>query len=114
MDPSTEASGTPEPEDERRSRERAGEAVETADPAEGLRGELFMGLDRLAFALEMEAAEAVEAGDEEEALRIEHQRLGVRLAQRFVAGVYADEVDPRIWNAGDAYDRRTASRPLSE
>lgn len=77
------------------------------DPAEELRGELFTGLDRLAFALEMEAADAVAAGDEETAVRLEDQRLGVRLAQRLVVGVHADEVDPRIERTRGAYDRRT-------
>ncbi|MFW5947213.1 MAG: hypothetical protein ACOCUW_01865 [Gemmatimonadota bacterium] len=90
-DPTTETAGTATP-----------------DPAEDTRGRLFTGLDRLAFALEMEAAEAVEAGDEAAATRLEDQRLGVRMAQRFVAGVYADEVDPRIERTRSAYDRRTA------
>lgn len=82
----------------------AGEAG--GDPARELRGDLFTGLDRLAFALEMEAAEAVEGGDHEAAVRLEDQRLGVRLAQRFVAGVHADEVNPRVERTRAAFDRR--------
>jgi hypothetical protein len=81
--------------------------LESTDPAEVLRGELFVGLDRLAFALELEAAEAVDAGDHGAAIRLEDQRLGVRLAQRLVAGVHADEVNPRIERSRSAYDRRT-------
>lgn len=77
------------------------------EPTEELRGELFSALDRLAFALELEAAEAVEAGDEELAVRLEDQRLGVRLAQRYVTGVSADEVGPRIEKTRAEYDRRT-------
>ena len=77
------------------------------EPAEKLRGELFVGLDRLAFALELEAAAAVAAGDDEAAVRIEERRLGVRLAQRYVAGVHADEVDGRIRASRQAYDDRT-------
>lgn len=93
--------------EERRSRQRAAAALETDDPAERLRGELFTGLDRLAFALEWEAAQAVERGDEDAAARLEDQRLGVRLAQRYVAGVHADEVDLRIDATREAYDLRT-------
>lgn len=74
---------------------------------EELRGELFTDLDRLAFALELEAAEAVEAGDEDRALRLENHRLGVRLAQRLVSGVHAYEVEPRVARAARAYDDRT-------
>lgn len=78
------------------------------EAAERLRGQLFTDLDRLAFALEMEAADAVQAGDEETAARIEDRRLGVRLAQRLVAGVHADEVNLRIDRTRDDYDLRTA------
>jgi hypothetical protein len=79
--------------------------------AEALRGDLFTGLDRLAFALELEAADAVQAGDEAAAARLEDQRLGVRLAQRLVAGVHADEVDLRIERIRHAYDVRTGGAP---
>lgn len=78
------------------------------DPAERLRGELFTGLDRLAFAIELEVAAAVDAGDGEKAVRLEERRLGVRLAQRYIAGVHADEVDGRIAGSRQAYDARTA------
>jgi hypothetical protein len=79
-----------------------GEAVEAMD----VRGRLFTDLDRLAFALEMEAAEHLEQGRTGEYLRAQERRLGVRLAQRLVSGVPADEVDRRIWAWGEAYDRR--------
>lgn len=68
------------------------EAVEAAD----LRGRIFNDLDLLAFALEMEAARLVEEGREDEATRRQERRLGVRLAQRLVAGVWADEVNLRV------------------
>ena len=96
-----------EPEEERQARQRAAAALESEDPAESLRGDLFTGLDRLAFALEWEAAEAVRLGDEATAARLEDQRLGVRLAQRYVAGVHADEVDLRIDATRGEYDART-------
>ena len=82
------------------------------DSAEDLRGRLFSDLDRLAFALELEAARAVESGDDASAIRLEDQRLGVRLAQRLVAGVHADEVDPRIEAVRAEYDRRTGGPAL--
>jgi hypothetical protein len=71
-----------------------------------LRGRLFTDLDRLAFALEMEAADHLEHGRAGEYLRAQERRLGVRLAQRLVSGVPADEVDRRMWKWGEAYDRR--------
>ena len=96
-----------EPPEEREARSRAAAALETDDPAESLRGHLFTGLDRLAFALEWEAAEAVARGDEAAATRLEDRRLGVRLAQRYVTGVHADEVDLRIDATRREYDART-------
>ena len=86
---------------------RAAAALSTEDPAEALRGELFTGLDRLAFALELEAAEAVRQGREAEAARLEDRRLGVRLSQRLVAGVHADEVNLRLQETRAEYDQRT-------
>jgi hypothetical protein len=74
--------------------------------ARELRGNIFTDLDRLAFALEMEAAELIEQGAEEEARCRQELRLGVRLAQRLVAGVWADEVNPRLSRYADAYDAR--------
>lgn len=71
-----------------------------------LRGDLFTDLDRLAFALEIEASELVEQDREREAETRQHIRLGVRLAQRLVAGVWADEVNSRIERAAPAYDAR--------
>ena len=96
-----------EPQEEREAHTRGAAVLETDDPAESLRGQLFTGLDRLAFALEWEAAEAVARGDEGAAARLEDRRLGVRLAQRYVAGVHADEVDLRIDATRREYDVRT-------
>lgn len=79
---------------------------EEAAEASELRGNLFTDLDRLAFALEMEAAELLESGDEGGAARQQCVRLGVRLAQRLVAGVWADEVNLRIRRFADEYDER--------
>lgn len=78
------------------------EAPEETD----LRGRVFTDLDRLAFALEMEAAEHLDHGREGDYLRAQERRLGVRLAQRLVSGVPADEVDRRIWKWSEQYDRR--------
>lgn len=108
----TESRGEPlegDTAEERGTRVRMAAALDTDDPVERLRGELFTGLDRLAFALEWEAAQAVEGGDEAAAARLEDQRLGVRLAQRYVAGVHADEVDLRIEATRAEYDVRTGA-----
>lgn len=72
-----------------------------APEAAALRGRIFTDLDRLAFALEMEAALLLAEGREAQAGRVQEQRLGVRLAQRLVAGVWADEVNGRLerWSA---------------
>ncbi len=78
------------------------EAPEAAD----LRGRIFTDLDRLAFALEMEAAALLEQGRETEAARVQEQRLGVRLGQRLAAGVWADEVDGRLQRWAAEYDAR--------
>lgn len=80
----------------------ATDAVQDMD----LRGRIFTDLDRLAFALEMEAAEHLERGRAGEYLRTQERRLGVRLAQRLVSGVPADEVNGRMerWEGG--YDTR--------
>ena len=77
-----------------------------AQEAAELRGRIFTDLDRLAFALEMEAAQQLEADRETDAHRTLGVRLGVRLAQRLVASVYADEVDPRIVRWAEEYDAR--------
>ena len=74
--------------------------------AQSLRGKVFTDLDRLAFAIEMEAAELLDEGRAEEAEIRQQMRLGVRLAQRLVAGVWADEVDTRIQRWAKAYDAR--------
>ncbi|HEX6747093.1 MAG TPA: hypothetical protein VF092_07320 [Longimicrobium sp.] len=81
--------------------------AEAAEAAE-LRGRIFTDLDRLAFALEMEAAALLELGREAEAGRVQEQRLGVRLAQRLVAGVWADEVNGRLQRWAAEYDARLA------
>lgn len=101
-----QAAGFAEQDGQKEERESAAVDRRTP-PSEELRGELYTGLDILAFALEMEAAEAVERGDDREAVRLEDRRLGVRLAQRFVSGVHADEVHPRVERFREAYARRT-------
>jgi hypothetical protein len=68
-----------------------------------LRAALFQELDLLAYALEMEAAEALAGGAEELALRTQQTRLGVRLAQRLVSGVASPEVDRRLNARRPAY-----------
>ena len=73
-----------------------------------LRGRIFTDLDLLAFALEMEAAEHLEHGRAGEYLRAQERRLGVRLAQRLVAGVWAGEVEGRLQRWASAYDARLA------
>jgi hypothetical protein len=80
-------------------------------PARELRGELFTELDRLAFALEMEAAERLEAGRDADAERLQQQRLGVRLAQRVVAGIWADEAHLRVRRWAREYDARLEGGP---
>lgn len=79
---------------------------EEAPEAAKLRGNIFTDLDRLAFALEMEAAHFLDSGHPEEAKQRQSLRLGVRLAQRLVTGVYADEVNLRIQEWSQAYDSR--------
>jgi hypothetical protein len=71
-----------------------------------LRGRIFTDLDRLAFALEMEAARLLDDGREAESQRMQEQRLGVRLAQRLVSGVWADEVHRPMTRWADEYDAR--------
>jgi hypothetical protein len=71
-----------------------------------LRGRIFTDLDRLAFALELEASEHLEHGRAGDYLRLQERRLGVRLAQRLVSGVPADEVNARIERSAEGYDRR--------
>jgi hypothetical protein len=79
-----------------------------AAEAAALRGRIFTDLDRLAFALEMEVAELLDGGLAEKAARVQEQRLGVRLAQRLVAGVWADEVNLRLQRWSAEYDARLA------
>jgi hypothetical protein len=71
-----------------------------------LRGRIFTDLDRLAFALEMEAAEHLDGGRPGDYLRTQERRLGVRLAQRLVSGVPADEVNGRMDRWAHGYDAR--------
>ena len=75
-------------------------------PLRDLRGRLFEELDRLAFALELEAAAFLREGREAAAVRRQELRLGVRLAQRLVAGVHAEEVHGRLTSCADAYEAR--------
>ena len=79
-----------------------------APEAATLRGRIFTDLDRLAFALEMEATELVRAGRDNDAAERQAQRLGVRLAQRLVSGVWADEVNLRLKEWAADYDARLA------
>lgn len=71
-------------------------APEPGDRERQLRGCLYQELDLLAYALEMEAAEALERGEEAEAARTQQTRLGIRLAQRLVGAVPSPEVDRRL------------------
>ena len=71
-----------------------------------LRRNLFTDLDRLAFALEMEVAQLVEVSRVDDARQRQALRLGVRLAQRLVAGVWADEVNLRMQTWDGEYDSR--------
>lgn len=77
--------------------------VDTDEIETRVRGHLYQELDVLAFALELEASEALEAGREEEAVRAQRTRLGVRLAQRLVGGVPAPEVDERLDRRREQY-----------
>lgn len=79
---------------------------EESPEAARLRGDIFTDLDRLAFALETEASELVEEDRVSEAEIRQHIRLGVRLAQRLVAGVWADEVNGRIVRVAADYEAR--------
>lgn len=108
----SEGDGRPENGDGRGSAGRA-RADEDGDPsppapqdAEALRGHLYTELDLLSFALEMEAAERLHEGDEEAVLRLQDRRLGVRLAQRLVSGVWADEVGLRLRRWRETYRER--------
>jgi hypothetical protein len=91
---------------------RGGEgAAASTDVERELRTSLFESLDVLAYALEMEAAEAIAGGDEALALRTQQTRLGVRLAQRLVAGVASPEVDRRVANRRAEYHARLQAGP---
>lgn len=79
-----------------------------APEAAALRGRIFTDLDRLAFAVEMEAAGHLREGREEDAARTHAVRLGVRLAQRLVSGVWAHEVDQRVHCWSSEYESRLA------
>ena len=79
---------------------------EEAPDAARLRGDIFTDLDRLAFALELEVAGLISEGREEEAETRQHVRLGVRLAQRLVTGVWADEVNCRLQACVEEYESR--------
>lgn len=69
-----------------------------------LRGHIFTDLDRLAFALEREVEGLIEQGRTVEAETRQHVRLGVRLAQRLVTGVWADEVNCRLEACAGEYE----------
>jgi hypothetical protein len=84
------------------------DAAVAQDPSQDmdLQGRIFTDLDRLAFALEMEAAEHLQGGRADEYQRTQERRLGVRLAQRLVAGVPADEVNGRMERWQGHYEQR--------
>ncbi len=71
-----------------------------------VRGRLYQELDLLAFALEMEAAEQVSEGRDDDAARTQQERLGIRLAQRLVGGVPAPEVDRRLDHWREQYQAK--------
>ncbi|HEX6923858.1 MAG TPA: hypothetical protein VF167_00405 [Longimicrobiaceae bacterium] len=75
-----------------------------------MRGSIFTDLDRLAFALEMEAAALVKQGRQADAERRTAERLGVRLAQRLVTGIWADEVNARLNAWSEAYYQRMGAK----
>ena len=81
--------------------------------ARELRGRFYVDLDRLAFALEMEAAALLREGEEKQAIQRQELRLGVRLAQRLVSGVWADEVNLRVQRWAKEYDARLAAEHLA-
>lgn len=81
-------------------------ATGRAEIEAALRGRLFEELDLLAFAFEMEADEALAAGDEAAAERAQQTRLGIRLAQRLVGAVSAPEVDRRLARWREEYRAR--------
>lgn len=81
-----------------------GEADASAE--DRVRSLLYQELDLLAFALEMEAAAAVENGSDDEAERAQRTRLGIRLAQRLVGGVPAPEVDDRLARWRETYEQK--------
>ena len=56
----------------------------------------------------MEVAELLDRGLAERAARVQEQRLGVRLDQRLVAGVWAEEVDLRLQRWSAEYEARLA------
>ena len=79
---------------------------EEAPDAARLRSNLFTDLDRLAFALELESSALLRAGKPERARERQAERLGVRLAQRLVAGIWADEVNLRTDACAEEYAAR--------
>lgn len=80
--------------------------MEAEELEEHLRGRLYQELDLLAYAFEMEAAEAADAGRIDEAARAQQTRLGIRLAQRLVGAVPAPEVDRRLTHWRAAYEAK--------
>ena len=68
-----------------------------------VRGYLFQELDILAYAFEMECAEALADGREGEAERAQQTRLGIRLAQRLVGNVPAPEIAERLSRWRETY-----------
>jgi len=94
-----------------RSTMQSAQTLDEAPEAAALRGRMFTELDRLAFAIEMEAADHLRQGRDEEAARATAVRLGVRLAQRLVSGAWADEVGRRMERWSAEYDSRLGLSP---
>ncbi len=86
--------------------ERPSAPPDAAALERAVRGRLYQELDLLAYALEMEAAQQVIEGCDEDAARTQQTRLGIRLAQRLVGGVPAPEVDRRLDRWRDEYRAR--------
>ncbi|HET9983829.1 MAG TPA: hypothetical protein VFQ38_09590 [Longimicrobiales bacterium] len=77
--------------------------VDRASIEREVRGHFYQELDLLAYAFEMEAAQQIEEGRDDDAARTQQTRLGIRLAARLVGGVPAPEVDRRLERWRDAY-----------
>lgn len=77
--------------------------IDRAAVERAVRGHLYQELDLLAYALEMEAAQQIDDGHDDDAARTQQTRLGIRLAARLVGGVPAPEVERRLERWREAY-----------